>query len=189
MILKELSDEEIKMETITGDRIILREYREDDIIHIYNWTRDIITTKWMGRKFRTPRSLDKIENGVRNVISEPPEDGIFFVIADRDTEVYIGGIDLTSIDWIDKNGVLSIAIAENSNRNKGFATEAMKLLLDYAFNKLHLHKIELGVYSDNKAAVRCYEKLGFNIEGTLKDHMLVDGKYRDLLQMGLIKPS
>lgn len=177
------------METITGDRIILREYREEDSAHIYNWTRDEITTKWMGRKYRNPRPMDEIENSVRSIISQPPKDGVFFAIANRETETYIGGIDLTSIDWIDKNGVLSIVIAKSSDRNKGFAAEAITLLLDYAFNELDLHKIEMGVYSDNKAAVRCYEKLGFNIEGSLKDHMLIDGKYRDLLQMGRIKSS
>lgn len=175
------------MERLVGNRIVLREYREQDAVQIFEWTKNNNTTRWLGRRYRSPRSLKEIHDSVKKIISTPHDDGVFFAIADLATDEYVGGIDLTSIDWIDKNGILSIVIASESNRNKGIGTEAATLLLRHAFRNLKLHKVELGVYADNVSALRCYQKLGFKIEGTVRDHRFMDGAYCNLIQMGILE--
>jgi RimJ/RimL family protein N-acetyltransferase len=177
------------MTTLTGDRIILRQYRVSDAAHIYKWQRDETTTMWMGRRYRTPKSLEEITSRIRSLVKNPPSDAVLYAIADKITNCYLGGIDITSIDWIDKNGVLSAVIAEKPNRNRGIATVAITLLLNYAFRELQLHKIELRVASGNKAAVACYTNVGFAVEGILKDHTIVDGNYCDITQMGLLEAN
>ena len=82
---------------------------------------------------------------------------------------------------------MSVVIAEEMNRNRGIATEAITLLLNHVFGELELHKIELTVFSDNGAAIECYTRLGFKVEGRLKDHAIVDGTYRDMILMGIIE--
>jgi RimJ/RimL family protein N-acetyltransferase len=177
----------MNMENIIGKRVLLRDYRIEDITKIYNWNKNSITTKYMGAKYRNQRSLEEIEKSVIGIISDPPKDGLFYVIADKSTEEYLGGIDLTSIDWIDGNGILSVVIAEDKNRNKGIGTEAVLLIIGHAFKEKNLHKIELRVNSENIAAIQCYKRAGFKIEGTIRDHQLINGKYSNLHVMGILE--
>ncbi len=82
---------------------------------------------------------------------------------------------------------MSIVIGNKDSRNKGIATEAIYLLLKAVFEEMKLHKIELNVYDDNKAAIKCYQKNGFIIEGEKRDHMLINDKYHNLIQMGILE--
>ena len=175
------------MEEIIGNKIILRPYRIEDTVTIYKWRSNPLTTKYMGRKFRDTTTYEVIESGLSNLINTPPQDSVFYVIAQNVTKDYIGGIDLTSIDWTDKVGTMSIVIGDEAYRNQGIATEAIGLLLEYAFSSLDLHKVELNVYESNTAALKCYQKNGFKIEGKKREHMIIDGEYHNLVQMGILK--
>ena len=172
---------------IKGEKIILRSYQEKDIPTIHRWMNDPETTKWMGRNYRKIRPIEELTERVKNLISNPPDDGIFFVIVDPETNKYLGALDLTSIDWYDSNGVLSIVIADKENRCKGLAQEALSLLINYAFKERGLHKIELRVNDKNIGAIKCYEKVGFREEGRLKDHTVVDEEYCDMILMGIVR--
>jgi RimJ/RimL family protein N-acetyltransferase len=63
----------------------------------------------------------------------------------------------------------------------------MQLLIDYAFNTLNLHRLELSVYSFNVRAIKCYRKLGFKEEGRSREAFFGHGQYHDILQMGLLE--
>ena len=60
---------------------------------------------------------------------------------------------------------------------------AMQFILNYGFNKLKLHKISLGVFSNNLPAIKLYKKIGFKTEGKFRDECLRRGKYLDMLSM------
>ena len=167
-------------------RIILRKYRLSDAAGIFSWRNDKETTKYMGKKFRNITTLKKTRDSLHKVMRSKSNDSAYYVIADKKTDAYIGGIDLTSIDRIDKVGILSIVIGNNEDRNKGIGTEAITLLLRKAFKDLKLHKIELNVDEENMAAIKCYQKCGFLIEGELRGHSIVDGKYHNLITMGIL---
>jgi RimJ/RimL family protein N-acetyltransferase len=62
----------------------------------------------------------------------------------------------------------------------------MTLALDFAFKELNLHRIQLTVYSYNPRAIRMYEKLGFQLEGTYREFLLRDGQHYDMLLYGLL---
>lgn len=175
------------MMTAQGKNIALREYRLGDAAHISSWRSDDETTRWMGRNFRVRKTTPEIEARLMGIIENPPDDSIFRVIADAETGEYLGGIDITSMDSTDRNGVLSIVIAERQNRNKGIASAAIRLLLNEAFTVYGLHKVELRVASGNRAAIRCYEKIGFVHEGRLREHVFVDGTFHDMLIMGILE--
>ncbi len=96
-------------------------------------------------------------------------------------------MDLTSINWIDRNAILTIVIGKKANRRKGYGTEALTLLLEHAFKSVKLPKVELNVYDENAAAIHCYKRNGFRSEGKRRDHMLGDGSYHDLIQMGILE--
>lgn len=141
----------------------------------------------MGKKFRNPATLKQVKTSLENVINSQSSDSLYYVIADKETKEYIGGIDLTSIDAVDKTCVLSIVIGQDKFRNKGIASEAIGLLMKIAFTELKLHKIELNVCEQNIPAIKCYQKNGFIIEGKLREHMIIEGKYGNLLQMGILE--
>ncbi|MBQ1193111.1 MAG: GNAT family N-acetyltransferase, partial [Lachnospiraceae bacterium] len=69
---------------------------------------------------------------------------------------------------------------------KGIGTQAYKLLLDYAFNELGMHKVVARVLAGNTASVRLHEKSGYKQEAYLRDELFLDGKYEDLILFGAI---
>lgn len=169
-----------------GERIALRPYWEADAASIHQWTQDKGTTKWMGPRYRNGRELNDVRSSLRGILAGKHKDSVFFAIADRETGRYLGGVDLTSLDRTDGNATLSIVIASAAQRSKGIGTEAIGLLLRHAFEDRNLHKVELRVSAGNETALRCYSRLGFREEGRLREHSLVDGRYVDLILMGIL---
>jgi RimJ/RimL family protein N-acetyltransferase len=82
--------------------------------------------------------------------------------------------------------IFYIGIADKENWSKGYGTETLGLILDYAFNTLNLNRIQLVVAVENIAAVKVYQKAGFIIEGTLREAMFHQGKYCDFYIMGIL---
>jgi len=66
-------------------------------------------------------------------------------------------------------------------------TKATKIVIDYAFKELDLHKLKLGFHHDNIGSKRVAEKCGFEFEGVFKEERLVNGKYKDLVYYSLFK--
>jgi len=76
---------------------------------------------------------------------------------------FIGTIKLEPIDWENQTAWLGLMIGDSSERGKGFGSQALNLVLDYAENTLHLKVIFLGVHENNTPAIRIYKKSGFEI--------------------------
>ena len=91
-----------------------------------------------------------------------------FVIEANDT--FIGIVELMSIDYIHRTCEIQIIIISGFS-GKGYAQKALKTGVDYAFNTLNMHKVYLWVDIDNAPAVHIYKKLGFKIEGTIKEQL------------------
>ena len=98
----------------------------------------------------------------------------------------IGTIGLHRIDWVARRATLGISIGEKSYWGKKHGTEAMMLLLHYAFDRINLRKIELGVHDFNERAQKCYTRCGFKVEGCKRQHMFRDGAYHDTVMMGIL---
>lgn len=72
-------------------------------------------------------------------------------------------------------------------RGKGYGTEMYKLLLEYCFNQLNMHRVWLFVLSFNKTAIELYHKMGFQIEGTQRKAVFRDGAYHDYLMLSILR--
>ncbi|WP_297073691.1 GNAT family protein, partial [Thermococcus sp.] len=66
-------------------------------------------------------------------------------------------------------------------RRKGYGTEVVKLLCEYAFRHLNLRKVWAKVHEDNKASIKVLEKNGFTLSGRFREHIWSDGRYIDEL--------
>ncbi|MBC1728643.1 GNAT family N-acetyltransferase [Listeria seeligeri] len=101
-------------------------------------------------------------------------------------QLLIGFISLHSIEWNNQIASMAIGIGEAEYRKNGYGSEAIQLLLNYAFHELNLHKVELDVISNNDTAIYCYKKNGFETEGVAKEAILRDNQRFDKLYMGVL---
>jgi len=110
-----------------------------------------------------------------------------FAIIYNETKEYIGNISYGNVDWKNRHCEIAIMIGEEKYRNRGLGTEALVTLLDFIFNELNLHRVELKVYDFNERAIKCYEKCGFKKEGLLREVVYKHGRYINEWIMGIIK--
>ncbi len=99
----------------------------------------------------------------------------------------VGSVYLQSIDQTHKNAEYGIFIGADGCVGKGYGTEAGRLILEYAFDVLKLHKVYLRVIDNNLRAIKSYEHMGFSVEGVLKDEIFVDGAYYDIVRMSILE--
>lgn len=98
----------------------------------------------------------------------------------------IGHIRLDRIDTRDRRAALAIGISDPARLGRGLGTEAIRLVLTYAFARLGLHRIGVRVIGYNTRAIRAYEKCGFVVEGREREAALVDGEWHDDILMGVL---
>ena len=115
------------------------------------------------------------------------EEGATFAIIESKTDKLIGSCGIDEINNIRRTATLGIFIGDDEARNKGYGTEVIKLLLDFGFNYLNLHSIQLHVMAFNKRAIRCYEKGGFKEVGRRREAYYLNGKYYDIITMDILK--
>jgi RimJ/RimL family protein N-acetyltransferase len=116
---------------------------------------------------------------------DPPEMWMFGIRALEDDKL---------IGFVDLNGAtphgdtfVGIGIGEREYWGKGYGTEAMKLVLRFAFLELGLHRVSLDVFDYNPRGVKSYEKAGFRLEGRAREMILREGQRRDVLFMGVLR--
>ncbi|AYF55027.1 GNAT family acetyltransferase [Clostridium sp. K25] len=102
-------------------------------------------------------------------------------------DVKIGALCLNDIDYINKKCYWGYYIGDTSFRGKGIAKMLECNIYDYIFFKLNLNKLCTEVFSFNEKVVKIHEKYGSQIEGILKQHILKNGKYYDVVRMGMTK--
>ena len=110
-----------------------------------------------------------------------------FMIVERTAGRSIGTVGLNRIDPKHRRAEFGILIGDAEARGKGLAFEAGRLLLEYAFNKLGLHRVYLHAFPDNESALHLYRKLGFIQEGLLRHHVLKNGQHRDVVVMACLR--
>tara|TARA_B110000046_G_scaffold112510_1_gene119675 strand:+ start:6073 stop:6585 length:513 start_codon:yes stop_codon:yes gene_type:complete len=110
-----------------------------------------------------------------------------FGICNDIDDLLIGTCQLLDLNFLNRTGELQIRIGNQSNQGKGFGSQAIALLLDFGFKDLNLNRISLKVFSDNKRAVAAYQKVGFFKEGMLRQTHFINGVYKDLVVMSILK--
>lgn len=99
----------------------------------------------------------------------------------------LGFIALFETFWNQGDTLVAIALGEREYWGKGYGTDAMRLMMRYAFDELNLRRVSLLVFEYNTRAIRSYEKVGFVLEGRVRGAMLRDGRRWDWLYMGILR--
>lgn len=169
---------------LTGSKIILRGLRRDDLEPYRGWLADSDVTHYLESGWRPPSDADMEAIFAEGAASK---DAVALVIAKRKGGRAIGIVGFYGIQWICRRAEFRILIGERGAWNKGYGTEAARLLLDYGFDRLNLETVFLGVNAENKGAIRSYEKAGFVHEGARRRYIYRNGRYYDAVLMGVLR--
>lgn len=110
-----------------------------------------------------------------------------YIMVERENETPIGVLSLINIDFKNRNTECIIDIGEKEYWGKGYGKEGLKLLLDFAFYEMNLHRVSLKVFSFNERAIRLYTKIGFQKEGVSRQSLFRNGQWYDVIHMGLLQ--
>lgn len=111
--------------------------------------------------------------------------GIFII----DEDLLIGTIGLFQVFRGPRESALMGYSLDKEHNGKGYTTEATKLVVDYAFDILNLHRIEAGVMPDNTGSIRVLEKAGFHKEGIALKNVKINGSWEDHQMLAIINPK
>ncbi|MFG2826282.1 GNAT family N-acetyltransferase [Streptomyces sp. NPDC048434] len=114
-------------------------------------------------------------------------DRLDLAIEDRETGGFLGELALSGIDPPNAHGSFRIALTPDAT-GRGIGSEAIRLLLDYAFDRVGLHRVQLEVFDYNPRARRTYEKCGFEVEGRMREALFWDGAWHDVFVMAALRP-
>ena len=171
------------MVTLKGEHIYLRALEPEDLDFIYEIEND--ASIWEVSNTITPYSRFLIKQYLENAHKDIYEvKQLRLVISNLDMQA-IGLIDVFDFDFHNKRAGIGILIKDQGNRNQGFGTEALQLLISYCFKTLELHQLYCNISEDNTASIRLFENCGFKKIGLKKDWNLVEGRYKNeyLLQL------
>ncbi len=166
-----------------GQLIRLRAREESDLENFYRWINDWETVKYLGGRYPRSRKFEQ-----QWLTSGDPAYSQSSLIAETlEGQKPIGWVGLHDATPEDRCAGLGIAIGEHEYLDGGYGSDIMRTVCRYGFEVLNLHRIELTVFDWNTRAIRCYEKVGFQHEGVLRDGMFKAGRWNQLVYMGLLR--
>jgi RimJ/RimL family protein N-acetyltransferase len=176
------------MSVIYGKRVRLRAVEREDVTRFYEWVNDPEVTR--GLSLYLPMSMQDEENWFDGLAKrDPNERPLSIEVRKGKGWKLIGNCGVFGIEFANRSAELGIMIGDKSEWDKGYGSEAMTLLLRHCFETLNLNRAFLRVYTDNIRAVRSYEKVGFVLEGRLREAVYKLGKYEDVLIMSVLRPE
>ncbi len=166
---------------ITGKNIYLSPIHMADVEQFTQWINDLDVTI----NLSVSPGIFTIEKE-REALEKLGKDGYHFSIIHLHQDELIGICGLLDVNHINRTAEAGIFIGNKKYWNKGYGTEAMNALLDYAFNLLNLNSIFLRVHAFNQRAVKCYRKCGFKEIGIRREAYIAGGKKYDQLYMDIL---
>ena len=168
-----------------GALVLLRSLERTDLNERYlGWLNDPEVTRYT-ETGTFPSTSEDLDNYYRSVTAS--RNDVILAVEDKKSGQHIGNVKLGPIHWVHRCATFGILIGDKSFWGKGVGLEATRLTVEYGFHRLNLHRIDLGVFAEHEAAVRCYENAGFKLEGRMRENLFHDGKYKDRLWMGLLR--
>ena len=166
---------------IRGKRIILREQTEADASFYAYWFSQPQIMFQCGFE----KSVDEEEMKTVINVDHKSEDSVWFTITDLQGNI-IGETGLLRMFPAWHQTDLTIIIPDPKMQSKGYGTEAIRLMLDLAFETYQMHRVSIGVVGLNTEALRFYEKIGFKKEGILEEAYYYNNEYSDFVMMRLL---
>jgi ribosomal-protein-alanine N-acetyltransferase len=171
------------MDPLTGDGVRLRDFRPEDLEDLFAITGDDRVTSWMSFDSHTRDDARRLLDGCLAAATVEPRTTYGLAITRLDDDRVIGFARLaTSGVQAAKLGYMIAA----DHWGHGYATDAARTLLRFAFGPLALHRVTAAIGPENSASIAVVKRLGFSYEGHLRDHVYTNGAWRDSLLFSLL---
>jgi len=159
---------------------------ETDAETMARWSRDSEYQRLLDSDPARPKSAKHAKEEIAEWMEHERPDNFGFVIRTLAEDRLIGFVGLGGINWPNGDGFVGIGIGERKDGDKGYGTDAMRVILQYAFAELNLYRVSLDVFGENRRAIRSYEKVGFVVEGCERQYENRDGHRCDMIYMGIL---
>ena len=133
------------------------------------------------------RSTRNVTQLIEKEIEESSPAAHFFSMRTLADDKLIGEVYLDVYNWSGRDAFVGIGIGEREYWSKGYGTDAMSILLRFAFTEVNLRRVTLTVFEYNPRAIRSYEKAGFRYEGRQQQFLSREGRRWDMLYMGILR--
>lgn len=147
-------------------------YGDPEIWHLTSWAPSPLNRTAVERLFED-RELSPVDDS--------------FAIHVKDEDEPVGVISLMNISEANESAELSVIVGHPDDRHQGYGTEAIELLLRYAFDELGLNRVGLSAFDFNDEAIAAYEKLGFAVEGRYRQAIKRNARFHDAILMSIVK--
>jgi diamine N-acetyltransferase len=176
---------------LKGEHILLRAVEPADIDVLYQWEND--TDNWKVSNTLAPFSRFVLEQYIatahqdiytvkqlRLMINRSPS-------SQAEGSMPVGCIDLFDFEPNHQRAGVGILISDKSDRRKGYASEALEILIQYCFLSLNLHQLYCNITPDNEASILLFQKHGFQITGIKKEWIREGTTFKDELMLQRIR--
>jgi RimJ/RimL family protein N-acetyltransferase len=168
---------------IRGERVVLRPIEADeDLERCFEWINDFEVTRFLGIEGPITRHR---EHEMLARERDPEQDIMLAILIEDGT--HIGNCGLHHINLPSRKAELGIMIGDKRYWSQGYGADVVRTLCAYAFVHMNLQRIQLGVFSHNPRAQRCYEKCGFQVEGRFRRSIYKAGAFRDEVRMAILR--
>lgn len=152
------------------------------------WTHDAEFMRLLDLKPARPLSAAMVKKYYETVEKEMDEDKnlFYFTIRAREDDRLIGKAMIEWVSWTNGNGFIRLGIGSPEDRRKGYGSQALTMLLRYAFGEINLYRVTAVVPAYNEGAMRLFQKFGFMEEIRRRKALNRDGEFWDLVSFGLL---
>jgi RimJ/RimL family protein N-acetyltransferase len=168
--------------------ITLKYFDSNDFTQLIAWIKDEETLmNWSGGLFSFPLKHTSLDWYIEDVNDISKSEAFVYKAIDEETGKTVGHISLGGISKKNKAGRITRVLVDPIHQGKGYCRQMVSAVLKIGFEELKLHRICLGVYDFNKAAISCYKNAGLVIEGTNRDCLLFKGQWWSLVEMSILE--
>lgn len=170
---------------LVGERLYLRPLEVADAEDLARLTTEESET--LMERGRIPVSPIGFERWIKEAHERQPPNDVYFAVCLKADDRFIGIVNVKDIDWINRTGETGTGLGPAEIRGQGYGTEAKHLLLEYCFDRLHLHAVWSHVWEPNARSAAALAKQGYRLAGRLKWDEVKGGVYRDALLFDLLR--
>jgi ribosomal-protein-alanine N-acetyltransferase len=169
---------------LKGERVHLRALTEQDLTDEYmQWLNDDEVSRNNSHAI-FPNTEQKMKDYFIRLNNQKE---VVLAIIHIETGQHIGNVSLQNINWISRNAEFAILIGNKKFWGGGYGEEAAKLIVDYGFKRLNLHRIYCGTLEKNEGMKKLAKKLAMREEGLRRDAIFKNGEYQNILEYGVLK--
>ena len=174
-------------ELLTGKRVRLARPTADDIAIIAGWSLDLEYQRLLRRGMVYPGSVEEHRAWFEDMFKG--DEYVPFSIRTLVEDRLVGLLVIKDIMWQARHCSFFIGIGDAGERGQGYGSDAVRVLLQYAFLEMNLHRVGLEVMAYNADAIRAYQAAGFQQDGRMRAFVYRDGVYYDVYMMSILRPE